>query len=188
MSGFTSKTEVSAIQERPFRIAAAADEPVVARQLRKILASDPFRPSQRCCQFLQYVVTRALTGDQAALKERIIGAEVFGKSAGYDTSSDSIVRVRASEVRRRLEQYYAGEGQFSPILIRIPVGSYLPEILVIEPEPQAESPPPATAPPVSASRRVWWGMAALAFLATLAIAVLFRPRPTPLDQFWAPVL
>ena len=52
------------------------------------------------------MVQRALSGELETLSERMIGVELFGRPADYDTSNDAVVRVRAAEVRKRLAQYY----------------------------------------------------------------------------------
>src|SRR5689334_7080858 len=80
---------------------------LVRDELRSILASESFSGSKRCQDFLEFVVDRALAGDHESLTERFLGARLFGRAIDYDTASDSIVRVRASDVRRRLVQYYS---------------------------------------------------------------------------------
>src|SRR5579883_3399505 len=90
--------------------ARGADSPTpdeIHAQLRRILASPVFHGSKRCQQFLEYVCDKALAGDAGALKERSIAIEVFGRrpdAAGH--GEDTIVRVGAREVRKRLAQYY----------------------------------------------------------------------------------
>jgi hypothetical protein len=51
---------------------------------------------------LRHIVERALSGDVESLKERLLGMDIFHRRSDYDTSSDAIVRVTASDVRRRL--------------------------------------------------------------------------------------
>jgi hypothetical protein len=62
-----------------------------------------------------------------SLRERMIGAEMFGRPVDYDTSNDAVVRVRATEVRKRLALYY-GEAAPTPIVrFELLPGSYVPE-------------------------------------------------------------
>jgi hypothetical protein len=99
----------------------------VRDQLDRILTSAPFRNSRRASALLRYTVERALAGDIGALKERTIGVEVFGRAAGYDTSTDHIVRSTAGDVRRRLAQYYQENGSGADALrIELEPGSYVP--------------------------------------------------------------
>ena len=79
-------------------------------QLAKILESAHFRNSKRSVSLLRFVVEAALAGDHNSLKERCIGAAVFGRETAYDTAQDPIVRNAAIEVRKRLAQYYMDAG------------------------------------------------------------------------------
>jgi hypothetical protein len=63
-----------------------------------------------------------------SLKERVIGVELFGRSPDYDTGEDAIVRVTASDVRKRLLQHYGQYGATSGLRITLPLGSYVPVI------------------------------------------------------------
>ena len=63
-----------------------------------------------------------------SLKERTIAVEVFGRNPKSDLADDTIVRVGAREVRKRLAQYYlTPAGAASGIRIDLPLGSYAPE-------------------------------------------------------------
>jgi hypothetical protein len=95
--------------------------------LERILRSPAFRASTRPKQFLTFVVERKLAGRQDEIKERTIGAEVFGRTADFETAGDSIVRVNANEVRRRLAQYYKDPPVRDGVQIMLPAGTYVPE-------------------------------------------------------------
>jgi len=64
-----------------------------------LLATPLFNSSKRYPSFLKYVVTHSLAGQTDQLKERILGVEIFGRLADYDTNTDPIVRVTAAEIR-----------------------------------------------------------------------------------------
>jgi hypothetical protein len=99
------------------------------QHLKDVIEGDVFKGSHRSGQFLQYIVDQAIAGHFDSLKERVIGMELFGRSASYDTGDDAIVRVTASDVRKRLLQHYGRYGATSGFRIRLPSGSYIPEIL-----------------------------------------------------------
>src|ERR1035438_3058690 len=100
----------------------------IRQQLRDILASPTFHGSKRCHQFLEYVCEQSLGGGMGALKERTIAITVFGRPAESDLGEDTIVRVGAREVRKRLAQYYmTSEGAAAKIRIDLPSGAYAPE-------------------------------------------------------------
>jgi len=87
-----------------------------------------FRGSHRSQQFLRHIIEKTLQGSVDQLKERTIGIELFHRVAAYDTGEDAIVRVTASDVRRRLLQHYGRFGETSRFRILLPPGSYVPEI------------------------------------------------------------
>jgi hypothetical protein len=101
------------------------DHAAVRATLDIILQSQPFRTSRQCQNLLSYIVDHSLRDDDASLRERILGIEVFGRSSNYDTSEDPVVRMRAADVRKRLAQFYqANEHDPSVIHIELKPGSY----------------------------------------------------------------
>lgn len=111
------------------KIARSADRIVaVQKHLKEIVQGRAFKGSLRSAQFLTYIVEQAIAGNFESLKERLIGAELFQRSPSYDTGEDAIVRVTASDVRKRLLQHYDRYGPASEIHISLPLGSYIPEI------------------------------------------------------------
>ncbi len=97
--------------------------------LKELIDGAVFKSSHRSGQFLKYILEQAIAGHFESLKERVIGVEVFGRSPSYDTGDDAIVRVTASDVRRRLLQHYGKYGATSEFRIILPLGSYIPEII-----------------------------------------------------------
>lgn len=100
----------------------------VRQHLEEIVAGAAFKGSQRSQVFLRHVVESALRGEFEDLRERSLGIALFGKPADYDTAEDAVVRVTASDVRKRLLQHYGKAGAASNIRIELPSGSYLPEV------------------------------------------------------------
>jgi hypothetical protein len=162
----------------------------ILRELDNVLNSHTFRTSERCKQFLSYVVTHALEGHHERLKERTIGVEVFHRQPSYATGDDPVVRVKATEVRRRLGQHYLEEANSPEVRIELPVGSYVPEFHW----------GPAETPPhkeelLPSKKRARAGMvivvlAVVALTAVLAVVISGRRGTQPasmLGQFWAPL-
>jgi hypothetical protein len=98
----------------------------VREQLNRLLASPYFIQSKRSVTFLRFITDQTLAGDAENIKERILGIEIFGRDANYDTASDPVVRVTASEIRKRVAQYYQEPGHQDELLITLPSGSYVP--------------------------------------------------------------
>jgi hypothetical protein len=104
------------------------DIALLQQHVKEVIEGAAFKGSHRSGQFLQYIVDQAIAGHFESLKERVIGVELFGRSPSYDTGDDAIVRVTASDVRKRLLQHYGRYGATSEFRISLPLGSYIPEI------------------------------------------------------------
>jgi tetratricopeptide (TPR) repeat protein len=104
----------------------AADE--VSAQVDRIGRSEGFRKSERLRRFLQFTVDRTLRGDVWQLREHVIAREVFDRPADFDPRVESIVRVEAKRLRRKLTDYYSTNGGNDSIVIEFRTGSYVPEI------------------------------------------------------------
>jgi hypothetical protein len=169
----------------------AVDRQLVRRQLERTLASDAFRGSKRSCEFLSHIVERTLNGEPDLLKERLIGVHLYGKNGAYDTGSDSTVRVRANEVRRRLLQYATQLGKDEVLHILLPSGSYVPEFrptargapLEKVPFPKATQP---TAPPLHKGWLIGPTVVAL-LLSALAFRWMLSPDSL-FKEFWRPLV
>jgi hypothetical protein len=160
----------------------------IRESLANVLASGEFKASKRSQEFLRFVVERALAGRAGEVKERTIGVEVFGRTPSYDTNEDGIVRIKASEVRRRLGLYYATEGKADKVRIEMPVGGYSPLFTSLEPIPETLVP---SEPPKPERRRLArLGLGALTAVAAVAIlfGVVTRPTPSVVEQFWSPLI
>jgi hypothetical protein len=119
-----------------------AERDQVLAQLERMLESPLFSQSKRYAPFLRYIVEKTLDGQEAALKERIIGMEVLGRPSDYDSNNDPAVRVTAGEVRRRIAQYYQDPVHRGEPLINLFPGSYMPEfdLAHVGSQPPAELP------------------------------------------------
>ena len=161
----------------------------VRDELRNVLASEAFKGGKRAQDFLQLVVEHALAGRIDSLRERMLGAEMFGRPVDYDTANDAVVRVKASEVRRRLAQYYGTLEAPPPVRIDLPTGSYVPQFSFDASPPavpgssvDAQPSGPAEVLPALRSRfrlsRLFLVSAGLALVAVaVAIAVFIWKRP-----------
>ena len=112
----------------PWTPATSADAEAVREQLGRILSSASFRNSKRFPVFLRFTVEHGL-GSAEPLKERTIGHEVFARDPAYHTAQDPVVRMTATEVRKRLVQYYQRPEHSSEIVIAYQSGSYIPRFL-----------------------------------------------------------
>src|SRR5213593_3324970 len=80
------------------------------RQVTRIHESETFlRVRENARGFLIFVVGKKLLGRESEIKEITLAMQVFGKSADYDCSGNSTVRVAAEGLRLKLIQYYREE-------------------------------------------------------------------------------
>ena len=105
-----------------------------------ICKSPHFNTSPKSCEFLRHIVGHTIRGDRDELKERLIGIALLGRTVDYDTGSDAGVRVRANDVRKRLNAYRAASEPAEEFMIELPAGSYIPRFFRSF-APLAEAPP-----------------------------------------------
>src|ERR1700736_3143158 len=157
----------------------------VHQALELVVSSDVFAASKRCQDFLRLIVKHTLAGELDCLRERMIGAEMFGRPVDYDTSNDAVVRVRATEVRKRLSQYYSEVTQTPVVSIELPPAYYVPEFHWSSPmgvRKEVVTPLPSPVSPRSwrTSALVIAGVLGLLGL-VLVIWLQFRPKPRSLN-------
>ena len=117
-------------------------EAEMRQALERVLARPPFSRSKRLSVFLGYIVEETLQGRAEAISGYAIGVDVFGKPEDFDPAIDSIVRVEAGRLRRRLAEYYHGDGVDDPVEISLPKGSYVP-MFTVKAKPDLASRPAA---------------------------------------------
>lgn len=166
---------------------------LIRAHLGEILNGPSFKTSHRSQRFLSHVVQCALSGQWEQLKERSLGIEVFSRDPSYDTGGDSIVRVTAGDVRKRLLQYYAEYPERHAFRIEIPTGSYIPEFPGLKAPVLATA--PLHAPPHSPRRARKAAALSLVFVCFWVLGVLsahfisgFSVKPGSRGQFYRELL
>ena len=119
-------------------------------ELESVLHSEDFARAPTLAHLLSYLCEKRFAGQLHQIKEYSVGVEVFHRGASFDQNSDSIVRVEANRLRKRLATYYAGAGASHRLHIAIPLGQYVPQFNSADSR-QAEG-EPATADPQGSSR------------------------------------
>jgi hypothetical protein len=109
-------------------------------------------------RLFDYLVQTSAAG--ARPKEFEVAAAVFGRSSAFDGAQDASVRVAVHRLRKKLDEFYAGDGGEDPVRLTIPKGEY--RVVAVEAAPAAAAP--------AAPRRIpRWAIAA-AVLAVLNVA------------------
>ncbi len=182
---------------------AAENEKIRRRQLvEQVASSTYFSKSARLREMFIYVCSRVLDHEAEEIHEQEVGRSVFGRPADYDTAADNTVRVHASMLRKRVEQYFANEGIREPLIIEIPRGNYAPVFHERGKwEPKEPGPGTAVAAPVqpvpprkTETWRLWTAVAASGLFAALSLAQFLENRhlqrpatvqPPTVRQFWS---
>jgi hypothetical protein len=147
---------------------------------------------------LLYVTARVLDEDAEEIHEQEVGYKVFGRAVNYDTTSDNIVRVHASTLRKRLEQYFATDGADELVILEIPKGNYAP---VFRERNVSETAATVAAPSIPATPARDWALrfavvAAIVFACSTLFLWVRTPKPIAASagatgpvsrQFWAQV-
>ena len=102
------------------------DEQEIRATLQQILNNPAFANANRTAQFLEYLVERALRGDDEQLNEAALGVNLFDRPSDWDPGVDAVVRNEAGRLRKRLARYYEAEGASTDLRIQLPPGSYVP--------------------------------------------------------------
>jgi hypothetical protein len=134
--------------------------------------------------FCNTFVEKALLSQFDELKERTIGVQLFGRDPSYDTGADAIVRVTATDVRKRLQRFYATRKPRPEVRIELFPGSYIVEfrqMSALEPEASplpeiAASEPPLKALASPAHKYFQWTLAAALLIAISMIAGVVLAR------------
>src|SRR5688572_22163277 len=145
--------------------------------LNRILRSEVLHRAPNLVLFLRYVCEMQMAGRTDAIKEYNIAVEALGRGAAFDQKKDSIVRVEAHRLRKRLAEYYRTAGAEDPVEIVLPAGSYVPEF-----RPRRTAAPEAPSDLPAHSRRMppWAapiGILGLAGLVSIAMLVWQVSKP-----------
>jgi hypothetical protein len=150
-------------------------------QVDRILASNTFHASEVLRRLLRFLADKTFAGTADDLKEYSVGLDALGKPATYDPRQDAAVRLHASRLRQKLDDYYRNEGKGDSLIVELPKGRFKiawhprgVETLPVVPVPSSpvvipqriEPAPPSTAPH---TLKVWRNVA----IGATAIALVF---------------
>ena len=144
-------------------------------ELQTVLQSQLFARSPTLAHLLSYLCEKLFAGESGQIKEYSIALDVFGRRDSFDQDTDSIVRVQANRLRKRLADYYASEGASHRIHITVPVGQYIPLFEEkADRHEDGEVRPPALVPPPTTGKvpRFRWQTTGLLLFAIVAAAIV----------------
>jgi hypothetical protein len=94
-----------------------------------LLSSRTFTRANNLGRFLGFVCEKYFEGATLDIKEYSIAVQALGRPPEFDPQLDTVVRVTAHNLRKRLELYYASEGADHPVHICLPAGHYVPQFV-----------------------------------------------------------
>lgn len=156
-------------------------------ELQAVLQSEAFRRAPTLGLVLAYICEKYFAGSAEQIKEYNIAVEALGRPQDFDQKRDSIVRVEAHRLRKRLKEYYESEGRNHAVQIELPLGAYVPRFHRLTPPSPPETEPaqptnrpvePEEAQPLRSRRSLWLGLAA-AVLVLASGAALFLWQRSP---------
>jgi hypothetical protein len=159
-------------------------------ELQAVLQSHLFARSPTLTHLLSYLCEKTFAGESAQIKEYSVGLDVFDRRDSFDQDTDSIVRVQANRLRKRLSEFYAAEGAAHPVHITVPLGQYIPvfkKLPDLGPSPSSDrlKSPQARAPDAARESKwrlspqqtwVFGGVVILVLLVVVAFLIRERPK------------
>jgi|SRR6185312_331017 len=177
---------------------------VEREELAWLLSSGVLGRSNNLARMLTFICEMHFEGREDYIKEHTIAVEALGRRPDFDPHVDTIVRVTAHSLRKRLLEVYQNEGANRPMHIVIPAGNYVPSFIpqtppapeasadIPMPEPEQVSSPTEPlevfpAPPVRHSWRQSKVIAAVLLFVPLLLGAFLLLKPhkpdpaTPID-------
>jgi len=153
-------------------------------ELQAVLQSRLFARSPALTHLLSYLCEKTFAGQTEQIKEYSVALEVFDRRDSFDQDTDSIVRVQANRLRKRLSEYYASEGATHPLRLTIPVGQYIPVFEKVAaanllPTQQPRAPDGGSPAAWWPSRTLIWILGSAIFILIVIAGFLARERSGP---------
>jgi hypothetical protein len=102
---------------------------VELKELEWLLGSGVLGRSQNLVHMLKFICDKHFQGQASQITEYAVAVEALGRRSDFNPQSDTIVRVTAHQLRKRLQEVYEGEGAGRPVHILIPPGQYAPSFV-----------------------------------------------------------
>jgi hypothetical protein len=157
------------------------------KELDWLLNSGVLGRSHNLAGILKFICEKHFEGQASQITEHALAVEALGRRSDFNPQTDTIVRVTAHQLRKRLQEIYAGPGAARPVQIHIPAGQYAPSFVYKEETTSLSTPSDGSTAPYSSStggsvfrlgsaRRKWLvvGLLALAFSVLLGGILLER--------------
>ncbi|MGA8743406.1 MAG: malectin domain-containing carbohydrate-binding protein [Terracidiphilus sp.] len=99
------------------------------KELDWLLTSGVLGRSHNLAQMLKFICEKHFEGQDSQITEHVLAVEALGRRSDFNPQVDTIVRVTAHQLRKRLQEIYAGPGASRSVQIHIPAGQYAPSFI-----------------------------------------------------------
>jgi hypothetical protein len=98
------------------------------QEVARLLALPEIARSNNLVRLLSFICDKYFAGEIDDIREYTIAVEAFGRKPNFDPHADSIVRVTARLLRKRIADAYATAGAPNFQLV-LPLGQYVPNFI-----------------------------------------------------------
>ncbi|HXY47997.1 MAG TPA: malectin domain-containing carbohydrate-binding protein [Terriglobales bacterium] len=158
-------------------------------ELQAVLQSSLFVRSPTLAHLLSYLCEKKFAGEGEQIKEYAIAVDVFGRRESFDQDIDSIVRVQANRLRKRLAEYYNTEGAGHRLHLSIPIGQYVPAFEEVRPAQPAVQTAGAPLRRSTTAKAAWWVAVSIALVCLVGVVTFVhrdRTRPSSVTPSSSP--
>jgi hypothetical protein len=101
------------------------------KALRAVLDSAAFQSSSNSARLLFFLCEQHFEGPDRELTEYDIALGALGRRSDFDSPTESVVRVEVHRLRKRLREFYTGQGASQQMQIVLPPGKCAPQFLTV---------------------------------------------------------
>jgi hypothetical protein len=102
------------------------------KELDWLLTSGVLGRSRNLTQVLKFICEKHFEGELSQITEHSLAVEALGRRSDFNPQVDTIVRVTAHQLRKRLQEIYTGPGASHSVQVHIPTGQYAPSFVYNE--------------------------------------------------------
>jgi Malectin domain len=133
--GYTHPKEGAGKVQRDRSLGVRDLQPAISKleaeraEVDDVLSSGVFGRTNNLVRLLTFVCEKHFEGAVDEIKEYSIAVQALGRPESFDPQVDTIVRVTAHALRKRLEDYYRSAGAEHAVHICLPPGHYVPKFV-----------------------------------------------------------
>src|SRR5688572_18793433 len=106
-------------------MAESLDQDPRWQPVQRGVRSATFSRTRRLRDLLLFIGQAAIEAPETRIGENEV-LKVFGRPDAVDPSSSGLVRAHLRNLREKLARYNAGEGAADPMVLELPVGTFVP--------------------------------------------------------------